>query len=155
MSDKGQFEQGYQVPVQHQKLPGLQKDLDPQPQCDHLPTADGGSQLYRAAGKLEGKKALVTGGDSGIGRSIAVLYAMEGADVMIAYLPQEEEDAQETKKKVEEKGRKCYLHSTDLTDRDNCKKLVDDAVEQMGGVDILVNNHAYQMMVEDIKDLSE
>jgi len=155
MSDKGQFEQGYQVPVQKQELPGLEKDLDPQPLYDQLPTDDGGAQLYKAAGKLEGKKALITGGDSGIGRAVAILYAMEGADVFIAYLPQEEEDAQKTKKLVEEKGRKCYLHSTDLKVRENCKKLVDDAVKQLGGIDILVNNAAYQMMVEDIKDLSE
>lgn len=80
---------------------------------------------------------------------------MEGADSFIAYLPQEEEDAQQTKKLVEEKGRKCYLHPTDLTDRGNCKKLVEDALQKMGGIDILINNAAYQMMVEDIKDLDE
>ncbi|KAF2677231.1 short-chain dehydrogenase/reductase-like protein SDR [Lentithecium fluviatile CBS 122367] len=155
MTDKGQFEEGYQVPVQHQKAPGLEKDLNPQPLYDQLPTPDGGAQLYKAAGKLEGKKAIITGGDSGIGRSIAILYAMEGADVFIAYLKQEEEDAQKTKKLVEEKGGKCYLHTTDLRDRDNCKTLVDEAVRQLGGVDVLVNNAAYQMMVEDIKDLDE
>lgn len=120
-----------------------------------MPTPDGGSELYKAAGKLKGKKALITGGDSGIGRSIAVLYAMEGADSFIAYLPAEESDAQDTKKLVEEKGQKCFLHATDLTSRENCKKLVEEAVKEMGGIDILVNNHAYQMMVEDIKDLDE
>jgi len=155
MSDKGQFEQGYQVPVQHQRAPGLQSDLDVQPLVDYVPTPDGGKKLYQAANKLEGLKAVITGGDSGIGRSIAVLYAMEGADSLIAYLPQEEEDAQETKKLVEEKGRNCYLHQTDLSERGNCKKLIDDAVKQLGGIDILVNNAAYQMMVEDIKDLDE
>ncbi|KAF2635969.1 short-chain dehydrogenase [Massarina eburnea CBS 473.64] len=156
MTDKSQFEQGYQIPVQHQKAPGLEKDLDPAPTPDHLPTPDGGYQLYKAAGKLEGKKAIITGGDSGIGRSTAVLYAMEGADVFIAYLKQEEEDAQQTKKLVEEKGRKCFLHATDLRDRGNCKKLVDEALEKLGGkVDVLVNNAAYQMMVPEIKDLSE
>lgn len=129
--------------------------MSPAPKVDHLPTPDGGSQLYKAAGKLEGKKAIITGGDSGIGRSIAVLYAMEGADSFIAYLPQEEEDAQETKRLVEEKGRKCWLHTTDLKDRENCKKLVETALKEMGGVDTLVNNAAYQMMVEDIKDLDE
>lgn len=80
---------------------------------------------------------------------------MEGADSFIAYLPEEEKDAQETKRKVEEKGRKCHLQSTDLRDRGNCKKLVETAMEEMGDIDILVNNHAYQMMVEDIKDLDE
>lgn len=141
--------------MQHQKAPGLEKNLDPKPLYDQLPTHDGGAQLYKAAGKLEGKKAIITGGDSGIGRATSVLFAMEGADVFIAYLPQEEEDAQETKKLVEQKGRKCYLHATDLTDRGNCQKLVEDAVKQLGGIDILVNNAAYQMMVEDIKDLKE
>lgn len=133
----------------------MEKKLDPQPLYDQLPTADGGKQLYKAAGKLEGKKAIITGGDSGIGRSTAVLYAMEGADVFIAYLPQEEDDAQATKKLVEQKGRKCYLHATDLTDRSNCQKLVDEAVKQLGGLDILVNNAAYQMVVDDIQDLKE
>jgi len=156
MSDKGQFQQGHQPEVQHQPLPGLEKNLKPRPIYDHLPTPDGGAQLYKAAGKLEGKKAIITGGDSGIGRATAILYAMEGADVFIAYLKEEQEDADETKKLVESKGRKCYLHTTDLRDRGNCKKLVDEAVEKFGGqVDILVNNAAYQMMVEDIKDLSD
>jgi len=155
MSDKGQFEIGYEVPVQKQNLPGLQSKLDPAPQVDHLPTPDGGSELYKAAGKLKGKKALITGGDSGIGRSIAVLYAMEGADSYIVYLPEEESDAQETKKLVEQKGQKCYLQAIDIRKKENCKKIVDDALKAMGGIDILVNNAAFQMMVEDIKDLSE
>jgi len=154
-SSKGVFEQGYQPDVQHQEAPGLESKLDPKPEYDHLPTADGGRELYKAAGKLKGKKAVITGGDSGIGRAIAVLFAMEGADSFIAYLPQEEQDAQDTKKLVEEKGAKCHLFSTDLTDRANCKKTIDEAVKQMGGIDILCNNHAYQMMVEDIKDLDE
>lgn len=154
-SSKPQFEQGHQPEVQHQEVPGLQSKLDPAPQVDHVPTPDGGAELYKAAGKLKDKKALITGGDSGIGRSIAVLFAMEGADSFIVYLPEEEKDAQETKKLVEKKGRKCYLYSTDLKDQKNCKKVVEEAVKQLGGVDILVNNAAYQMMVEDIKDLSE
>jgi len=154
-SSKGEFEQGFQPEVQHQKVPGWQTVMDPPPQVDHLPTADGGRELYKAAGKLKGKKALITGGDSGIGRSIAVLYAMEGADSFIAYLPEEEKDAQETVKLVEEKGAKCYTYAVDLRSAENCKKTVEQAVKQLGGIDILVNNHAYQMMVEDIKDLSE
>lgn len=143
------------MPVQHQEVPGLQSKLNPAPQVDHLPTADGSSQLYKAAGKLEGKKALITGGDSGIGRSIAVLFAMEGADSYIVYLPEEEKDAQETKKLVEQKGRKCWTQAIDIRKKENCKKIVDDALKAMGSIDILVNNAAYQMMVEDIKDLSE
>jgi NAD(P)-dependent dehydrogenase (short-subunit alcohol dehydrogenase family) len=155
-SSKGQFEQGYQPEVQKQdQIPGLEHKLDPQPIYDHLPTADGGKELYKAAGKLKGKKAIITGGDSGIGRATAVLYAMEGADSFIAYLPEEEEDAQQTKKLVEEKGAKCYTFATDLKDRKNCQKVVDEALKQMGAIDILVNNHAYQNMVPEIKDLDE
>jgi NAD(P)-dependent dehydrogenase (short-subunit alcohol dehydrogenase family) len=122
---------------------------------EQIPTDEGNYQTYKAAGKLQGKRAIITGGDSGIGRATAILFAMEGADSLIAYLPEEEDDAQETKKRVEKYGRKCFLFSTDLTDRGNCKKVVDEAVSKLGGVDILFNNAAYQMMVEDIKDLSE
>ncbi|KAF2184260.1 NAD(P)-binding protein [Zopfia rhizophila CBS 207.26] len=156
MSDKSQFESGHSVPVQHQQPPGLEANLKgPTPQHENVPTEDGGYQIYKAAGKLTGKKALITGGDSGIGRAIAILFAMEGADSFIAYLPEEEKDAQETKRRVEKIGKKCHLHSTDIKSRENCKRLVDEAVKTMGGIDILVNNAAYQMMVEDIKDLSE
>ncbi|CCF38317.1 short-chain dehydrogenase [Colletotrichum higginsianum] len=155
MTDKGQFEQGYKVPVTDQDFPGKEGKLPATPLFDRVPTADGGSKLYQAAGKLEGLKAVITGGDSGIGRATAILFAMEGADSLIAYLPDEEEDAQETKKRVEEYGRKCYLVATDITDRANCQKIVDVALEKLGGIDILFNNAAYQMMVENIKDLSE
>jgi NAD(P)-dependent dehydrogenase (short-subunit alcohol dehydrogenase family) len=122
---------------------------------EHLPTGDGGFQKYKAAGKLEGKKAIITGGDSGIGRAVAILYAMEGADSLIAYLEVEEKDAQETKKKVEAYGRKCHLIQVDLKKKEDCKKVVDFALEKMGAINILVNNAAYQNMVEDIKDLTE
>ncbi|OJD36147.1 short-chain dehydrogenase reductase family [Diplodia corticola] len=151
-----QFEQGHRVPIQDQQPPGLQSELEgPQPQDENVPTEDGGYQIYKAAGKLRGKKALITGGDSGIGRAVAVLFAMEGADSFIVYLPQEESDAQETKKKVEQYGGKCYLMATDLTLRKNCKEAADRAREAMGAVNILVNNAAYQMMVNDIQELSE
>lgn len=119
-----------------------------------LPTEDGGYQTYKAAGKLEGKTALITGGDSGIGRAVAILFAMEGADCTIAYLSHEEEDAQETKKRVEQLNRKCYLVATDLTSVENCQKVVDFAIEKMGRVNHLINNAAYQMMQKDISDLS-
>jgi NAD(P)-dependent dehydrogenase (short-subunit alcohol dehydrogenase family) len=157
MSDSGsQFESGHKIPVQDQQPPGLQSKLKgPEPQSENIPTEDGGYQIYRAAGKLNDKKAIITGGDSGIGRATAILFAMEGADSLIAYLPEEESDAQETKRLVEKHGRKCYLIATDLKKKENCKKVVDSAIEKMGGVNILFNNAAYQMMVEDIKDLSE
>ena len=146
---------GYVPKAQLQKPPGLQSKLDPPPEIDHLPLPDGGRELYKAAGKLKGKKAIITGGDSGIGRSIAVLFAMEGADSLIGYLPEEEEDAQETVRLVEAKGQKCFTFGVDLVDKENCKKTVDEAMKKMGGIDILVNNHAYQMVVDDIQDLDE
>jgi NAD(P)-dependent dehydrogenase (short-subunit alcohol dehydrogenase family) len=146
---------GHEVPVSHQKPPGAQNVLDPKPVSDHVPTEDGGYQLYKAAGKLTGKKAVITGGDSGIGRASAILFAMEGADSLIAYLPEEEKDAQHTKSEVEKHGQKCYLYPTDLKKKENCKKVIDEAMSKMGAVNILFNNHAYQMMTDSILDLSE
>ncbi|SPQ18905.1 167a6929-5772-431d-91b8-23123b69b202 [Thermothielavioides terrestris] len=157
MSTKGQFESGHEIPVSRQDFPGLESKMPyPQPLFDELPTEDGKSQKYKPAGKLKGKNAIITGGDSGIGRATAILFAMEGANSLIAYLPEEERDAQETKKRVEGYGGQCHLLPTDLRDRSNCKKVVDEAVRIFDGkIDILFNNAAYQMVVEDIKDLSE
>ena len=147
---------------------------DPKPTFTELPEAGGTKTTYKAAGKLSGKKALITGGDSGIGAATARLFAMEGADSTIVYLPEEEKDAQKTKESVEEQGRKCHLIARDLTQKENCREAVDFAVEKMGGIDILFNNAACghpltfyrdrdvpadicidQMMVEDIADLPE
>ncbi|KAI1076727.1 NAD(P)-binding protein [Whalleya microplaca] len=150
-----QFEAGHTVPVTHQDFPGKERDMPIQAQYDTLPADDGGYQKYKAAGKLQDKKAIITGGDSGIGRATALLFAMEGADSFIVYLPDEEKDARETKRIVESHGRKCYLMSTDLTDGGNCKKVIDEAIKQMGGINILFNNAAYQMMKDNINDLSE
>lgn len=143
------------MPVTHQEFPGKESKLPIEAQYDQLPTEDGGYQKYKSASKLKGKRAIITGGDSGIGRATSLLFAHEDADVFIVYLPDEEDDAQETKKLVEAAGGKCHLLATDLTKQENCQKVVDEAVKAMGGIDILFNNAAYQMMVDDIKDLSE
>ncbi|KAL9037203.1 MAG: hypothetical protein Q9180_003851 [Flavoplaca navasiana] len=155
-SEDSQFKSGHQVPIQQQSPPGIQSEMKgPDPQSENIPTEDGGYQIYKAAGKLQGKKAIITGGDSGIGRAIAILYAMEGADSLINYLPEEESDAQETKKEVEKRGRQCYLFPGDLRSKETCKKLVDQAVADMGTINIVVNNAAYQNMINGIRELTE
>jgi NAD(P)-dependent dehydrogenase (short-subunit alcohol dehydrogenase family) len=115
---------------------------------------DHGEQSYRGSGRLTGKKAVITGGDSGIGRAVAIAFAREGADVLISYLPDEEEDAQETAKWVQEAGRKAVTVPGDLREEAQCQEVVDRAVADLGGIDILVNNAAYQMAqpggIEDI-----
>lgn len=154
--EKGHFEEGHSIPVQHQDAPGKQHQMKgPIPINDQLPTEYGGYQLYKASGKLAGKKALITGGDSGIGRAVAILYAMEGAESTIVYTPEEEKDAQETKKWVSEKGGKLHLISADLRSHQTCKEVVEQAVSSMNGINILVLNHGFQMMKEDISELSE
>jgi NAD(P)-dependent dehydrogenase (short-subunit alcohol dehydrogenase family) len=115
---------------------------------------DHGEQSYRGHGRLEGKAALITGGDSGIGRAVAVAFAREGADVLIAYLPDEEEDARETVRLVEDAGRKGVAVPGDLQDEQHCTRVVTQAIDAFGHLDILVNNAAYQMAqpggIEDI-----
>ncbi|KAK0763233.1 hypothetical protein N5P37_004219 [Trichoderma harzianum] len=138
------------------EFPGKDRDMpDPKPTREELPDAGGTSTTYKAADKLHGKRALITGGDSGIGAATAVLFAKEGAVSTIVYLPEEEKDAQDTKKQVESLGGTCHLFATDLAKRENCQKAIDFSLEKMGGIDILFNNAAYQMMVEDILDLPE
>ncbi|KAL9048410.1 MAG: hypothetical protein Q9162_007741 [Coniocarpon cinnabarinum] len=151
-----QFQEGHMPPNQFQDKPGLQQTMDPQPASEQVPTEDGGYQIYKAAGKLAGKKALITGGDSGIGRAVAILYAMEGADSFIQYLPQEEKDAQVTKQRVEAAGSKCHLYPIDLRPQRNCKEMVDAALKAMGGINVLVLNHAIQNTIDgDITNLPE
>ena len=151
-----QFQPGHRIPVHHQDKPGFQYKMPhPKPIDDLLPTDDGGFQPYKAAGKLKGRRAIITGGDSGIGRAIAILYAMEGASSLIVYLPEEEQDAQATKRDVEKHGVKCHLLATDLRKKENCRKVVETALKEMGGIDILINNAAFQHMLQDISQLSE
>jgi len=123
-------------PPQHQdRQPGLESDMNPRPQFD--------SPAYKAAGKLQGKAAVISGGDSGIGRAVAVAFAKEGADVAIVYL-NEEGDAQETKRIIEEKGRRCAAIAGDIGDPAFCKQAVEEIFKQLGRLDILVNNAAEQ-----------
>lgn len=133
-------------PKQHQDKPGLESELNPRPYY-HAP-------LYQAAGKLRDKKALITGGDSGIGRAVAVLYAREGADVAIVYLPEEQSDAEETRREVRAEGRECHLIPGDLTDENFCTEAVQEAVRSLGGLDILVSNAAYQNRKDSIEDIT-
>lgn len=110
---------------------------------------------YMAAGKLLGKVALITGGDSGIGRAVAVLFAKEGADIAIGYLPAEQSDAEVTKACVEQEGRRVVLVPGDVADAKYCKAAVERTVKELGQLDILVNNAAYQMTAETIEELTE
>jgi NAD(P)-dependent dehydrogenase (short-subunit alcohol dehydrogenase family) len=134
-------------PEQHQEHPGLEAAMTPRPEYE-APT-------YRAAGKLTGRRALITGGDSGIGRAVAVLYAREGADVAIVYLPEEEEDARETARAVEAEGRRCVRIPGDVTKASFCREAVRRAARELGGLDILVNNAAFQRRAESIDELSD
>ncbi|MBT9369397.1 SDR family oxidoreductase [Rhizobium sp. CSW-27] len=118
------------------------------------PTPDHGEQSYRGSDRLAGKKAVITGGDSGIGRAVAIAFAREGADLVIAYL-EEDEDAQDTKRLVEEAGRKAVLVRGDLQSPDHCRQVIDTAVRELGGIDILVNNAAHQASFPSIEEISD
>jgi len=133
-------------PPQHLKKPGNESDLDLSPMYD--------APHYTGSEKLKDKVALITGADSGIGRAVAVFYAREGADIAAAYL-NEHEDAEETKKAVEAEGRRCFVISGDVADPEFCKEAVAQTVKQLGQIDILVNNAAFQEHVLDFEDLSE
>jgi NAD(P)-dependent dehydrogenase (short-subunit alcohol dehydrogenase family) len=118
------------------------------------PVPDHGEQSYKGSGRLEGKKAVITGGDSGIGRAVAIAYAREGADVLIAYLD-EDEDARDTKRLVEEAGRKAVLVAGDIQSSEHCRLIINRAVSELGGIDILVNNAAHQKTFEKIEDIAD
>jgi NAD(P)-dependent dehydrogenase (short-subunit alcohol dehydrogenase family) len=134
-------------PKQHQAKPGIEAKMKPRPEYQ--------APLYKGSGKLQDKVALITGGDSGIGRAVAVLYAREGADVAIVYLPEEERDAQETKRAVEKEGRRCELFTGDVGDSKFCQYVVEQTVKKLGKLDILVNNAAYQQHQENLEDITD
>jgi NAD(P)-dependent dehydrogenase (short-subunit alcohol dehydrogenase family) len=133
-------------PRQSQDWPGLQSKMTPRPDC--------GEQSYRGSGRLLGRKALITGGDSGIGRAAAIAFAREGADVAIGYLPAEEPDAREVVALIKGAGRKAVTVPGDIRDEGTCRQLVARAVSELGGLDILVNNAGKQHAVERIEDLT-
>ncbi|WP_116138146.1 SDR family oxidoreductase [Trinickia diaoshuihuensis] len=133
-------------PAQSQPWPGLAGKMTPRP--DH------GETSYRGSGKLAGRRALITGGDSGIGRAAAIAYAREGADVAICYLPAEEADAREVMQLIEAAGRKAVALPGDIRDESFCRQLVNDAVRKLGGLDILVNNAARQQSHNSILDIT-
>jgi hypothetical protein len=133
-------------PGQRQLMPGSTAKMEPRP--DH------GEASYKGSGRLKDKRAIITGGDSGIGRAVAIAFAREGADILIAYLD-EKEDASEVAALIEKEGRKVVLVEGDLRSADHCRKVVDQAVRDLGGVDILVNNAAHQATFADIGDISD
>jgi NAD(P)-dependent dehydrogenase (short-subunit alcohol dehydrogenase family) len=133
-------------PKQKQPMPGFTAKMDPVP--DH------GETSYKGAGRLDGKKAIITGADSGIGRAVALAFAREGADILISYLS-EDDDAAQTKRLVEEAGRKAVLMPGDIQDPSHCRKIVEQAVSELGGLDILVNNAAHQASFKEITDISD
>ncbi|HEX6188466.1 MAG TPA: SDR family oxidoreductase [Pyrinomonadaceae bacterium] len=135
------------MPKQHQEKPGLESKVTPRPRYE--------APNYKGADKLAGKVALITGGDSGIGRAVAVLFAREGADVAFTYLKEEESDARETKQAIEREGRRGLMMTMEARDSDSCRKAVETTINNFGKLSILVNNAAYQKGQDSIEDLTE
>jgi len=133
-------------PDQQQAMPGMTGQMQPQP--DH------GEESYKGSGRLAGKRAVITGADSGIGRAVAIAYAREGADVLISYL-EEDKDAAETEHWVKKEGRKAVLVRGDLRASSHCRSIVDTALRELGGIDILVNNAAHQASFQELEDISD
>jgi NAD(P)-dependent dehydrogenase (short-subunit alcohol dehydrogenase family) len=133
-------------PAQKQPMPGSTAAMDPRP--DH------GESSYKGSGRLNGMKAVITGGDSGIGRAVAIAFAREGADVLIAYLS-ENDDANEVKTLVEKEGRKAVLVAGDIQESKHCRSIIERAIAELGGIDILVNNAAHQATFKDISEISD
>lgn len=141
---------------QYPEINSYADDQQPDPALDAIlkPQADHGERSYEGADRLKGRKALITGGDSGIGRAVAIAFAREGADVVINYLPSEEIDGQETLEIIKKEGNKAIAIAGDITDEKFCKKLVEQTIEELGSIDILVNNAAEQQFTEEFEDIS-
>lgn len=146
MTEKEQRPMANEIPGQQLDYPAKQSDMNPQPDSD--------LSNYKPAGKLKGKSALITGADSGIGRAVAIAFAMEGANVAILY-NENDGDAETTKKMVEDRGGRCLVIKADVRHAAECKKAVDQTVREYRGLDILVNNAAYQMAQEKLEDITE
>ena len=134
-------------PKQDQPEPGLDAEL--------IPGTDRGEESYRGTGRLQGRRALITGADSGIGAAVAIAFAREGADIALNYLPQEEQDAQHIAEVIRKEGRTAVLLPGDLADGNFCRRLVEDAVEGLGGLDALVNNAGRQIAVESLEEIDD
>ena len=134
-------------PKQDQPEPGLDAEL--------IPGTDRGEESYRGTGRLQGRRALITGADSGIGAAVAIAFAREGADIALNYLPQEEQDAQHIAEVIRKEGRTAVLLPGDLADANFCRRLVEDAVEGLGGLDALVNNAGRQIAVESLEEIDD
>ncbi|HEX8493809.1 MAG TPA: SDR family oxidoreductase [Pyrinomonadaceae bacterium] len=135
------------MPAQHQEKPGIEAEMTPRPRYK--------APLYNGSAKLQNKTALITGGDSGIGRAVAVLYAREGANVAIVYLAEEQIDAEETRRAVEAEGRRALLIPGDVRDASFCRRAVEQTIEEFGSLDILVNNAAFQQHQKTLEDVSD
>jgi NAD(P)-dependent dehydrogenase (short-subunit alcohol dehydrogenase family) len=133
------------MPKQHQKYPGIEAEVHPRPQYM--------APLYKGANKLKGKVALISGGDSGIGRAVSVLFAREGADVAIMFLPEEESDANETRDAIRSEGRRALLLPGDVSNPDYCEDCVEKVINELGSLDILVNNAGFQKNKESIEEI--
>jgi len=133
-------------PAQQQDVPGIQSDMRPVPDC--------GEQSYQGTGKLTGKVAVITGGDSGIGRAVAIAYAREGADVLISYLS-EDSDAKDTASYLEQAGKRAVLVKGDVSDPQHCRDIIQTAVDEFGGLDILVSNAAFQMSHDTLEEIPD
>ncbi|MCB2376509.1 SDR family oxidoreductase [Hymenobacter sp. BT635] len=134
-------------PQQQDQQPGLETEMTPQPEYIRA--------TYKGSGKLAGKVALITGGDSGIGRSVAVHFAREGADVAITYLPDEEQDAYDTRQLIEQEGRRCLTLPGDLREASFCQEIVERTVQELGGLNVLVNNAAEQFVSQDVTEIPD